>query len=83
MDIWLDDVDIHLSWGVVMHRSPQQASADLQRIKEQAGFIQSQNTEERQDWLPLRTVPALLDGRIYETPNASSSQVASDCGCSC
>jgi len=83
LDIWLDDVDIHLSWGVVMHSSPQHASADLQRIKEQARFIQSQNIEERQNWLPLRTLPASLDGRIYETPKARSSQVGSDCGCSC
>ena len=84
LDIWLENVDINLSWGIVMHDKQQDVLLEQQAIIEHAENVQMNNeAKERENWLPLRTLPAFLDGRIYETPHARSTISGSDCGCSC
>jgi hypothetical protein len=84
LDMWFEDVDISLSWGFIFHTSKEAADVDLERIQERTENIRLEhNKESATDLLPLRSMPPYLEGRVYETPKAKSSQYMSDCGCSC
>ena len=81
LDVWLDDVNLDLFWGVLLHApgtTPEEDFQELDAANKKA--IKEGNYESPP--LFFRALPESLEGRIFETPSGRSEQILDDC-CAC
>ncbi len=77
LEIWLENVDLTLAWGVVVNRDPARLDDDFRLLEAEAGR-RAEGTI-----TPLDGLPGPISGRAFETPGkGTSAEISNDC-CSC
>ena|GEM_PF-6392152 len=84
LTIWLDNVDVDLSWGVLLHSAESSAASDIQSVIRAPREIVEGNLKRKsgQRHISIQGLPEDLQPRGYETPKARSSEINNEC-CAC
>ena len=81
LDIWLENVNLDLFWGVLRHTPESTPEQDFQQLEKTNKEAIKQGDYESPP-LYYRALPEALKGRILETQSGRSEMIIDDC-CSC
>jgi hypothetical protein len=76
LEVWLENVDLDLAWGVIMNDDPEGLDRDILDLQAEAP------KQAERGRTPTREIPRQLRGRTVETGEGTSADIGDDC-CGC